>query len=169
MVLSSGADTWIEGSHLANQIMSRVELAQLGEAADLTCFSVEKGFGFSFICDTTDGRDRPSFLCCITLGDASGPHPDAAKNGHNDSANTGCKSTGSQDHGLDPTLPSSSHSCWFGICQGTRMCKNPFRRENGIPEQHKHFVYFIFTKFCHRTEQNTRNVVTDCTPKLFVV
>ena len=77
------------------------------------------------------------FLCCITLGDAAGPHPDAAKNGHNNSTNTGCKSTGSQDHGLGPTSPSSSHSCWFGICQGTRMCKDPFRRENGIPEQQK--------------------------------
>ena len=131
LVLSLGAEAWIEGSHFTSHLMARVERKLRKPVAFLTKKDLDSRlFGIR----PMGAIDRVyRFLCCITLGDA-------AKNGQNGSTNSESKSIGSQGRGLGPTSPSSSQSSWCGFLQGERKSKNTFSSENGKPEQQKHIT-----------------------------
>ena len=69
------------------------------------------------------------FLCCITLGDA-------AKNGQNNSSDTGNKSIRSQGHGLGPMSPSSSQLLVWDLSRNENV-QNSFpkrERKSGATE-----------------------------------
>ena len=134
--LLSGAGTQNERNHReTSQLMARVERRHIRA----NCFSEEEWFGLSLFGTLRMGAIDMfyRFLCCFSLGDA-------AKNGQNDSSNSGSKAIWSQGHGLDPTSPSSSQHCWCGFLSRERKREISSRDESGKSGQLKQYFIILY-------------------------